>query len=176
MNTSYNKSRIIEHGWKNVLKNTFGLSSSLPNPYRNKENNMNENPTSNRVRKRRVPVYHHKRSWIYPLMTSRSRDRPSSSGCKSTLTVSTKNKNLNCEMEQKNECREIIIRPEGLKRPRQFNRALRNSIAIEMVGVMEEENVLGSTAKKIRKINCSKNGDLSITDLEQECDILFSCK
>ena len=176
MNTSYNKSRIIEHGWKNVLKNTFGLSSSLPNPDRSKENKMNENPTFRRVHKRRIPVYHHKRSRIHPPTTSLSRDKHSSSGCKSTLKVSTTKKDLNCEMEQKTKCREIMMRPENLKRPRQFDRALRNSIAIETGGIMEGENVLGSREKKIRKINCSKNGDLSITDLEQECDILFSCK
>ena len=69
-----------------------------------------------------------------------------------------------------------MMRPENLKRLRQYDRALRKSIAIETGGIMEGEHVLGSTVKKIRKIGCSKNGDLSITDLEQECDILFSCK
>ena len=30
MNTSHNKNRVIEHGWKNVFKNVFGNTSSIP--------------------------------------------------------------------------------------------------------------------------------------------------
>ena len=41
---------------------------------------------------------------------------------------------------------------------------------------MEVENVLGCTANNKRKISCSKNDDLLITDLEQEIELLFGCK
>ena len=33
MNTSHNKNRVIEHGWKNILRNTLGLSPKSSNAY-----------------------------------------------------------------------------------------------------------------------------------------------
>ena len=175
-NTSYNKSRIIEHGWENVLKNTFGLSPNLPSPDGCEINKMNENPTSNRVRKVRVPVNQYKRSRIHPQTTSHDVKKHSSVSFPSTLKVSTTNNFLNCDMEQKNNRREIMMRPEKLKRARPVNKTSKNLFATETRGFVEGENELGCTAKRIRKSNCSKNGDLSITDLEQESEVLFSCR
>ena len=46
MNTSHNKRRIIEHGWKNILRNTFESPSraTRPAPY-----------TSNQLKSPKVP-------------------------------------------------------------------------------------------------------------------------
>ena len=177
MNTSYNKGRIIEHGWKNVFKNTFGLSPDMPNPDGSKENRIIANQDSNTVPKRRLSVSsQYKRYRIHPQTTSHHVSKPPSSGCTSTLKVPNTKKILDCKMEPKIERREMMMIAEKLKGPQQVDRALKNLVSVETEGILEGENVLGCTANNIRKISCSENGDLTITDLEQESEVLFGCK
>ena len=176
MNTSHNKRRIIEHGWKNILRNTFGLSPDLPNPNCGKENRLIENQSSDRARKRRVTVNQYKKGKIHPQMTSRDVNRPSPGLCGPKLKIVITEDFSDCTMgEDKKRC-EILMRPDELKQPLQIDRASKNLLNIETGGFMERQNILGCTVKKMRKRSCSKNGALSITDLEQECEILFSCK
>ena len=176
MNTSYNKGRIIEHGWKNVLRNTFGLSPEMPNSNGSQENRIIATQVSNRVSNRRLPITQYERYRIHQQTTSRHVNKPPSSGCTSTLKVSNTKKFLDCKMEPKNNRREVRMIPEKLKGPQQVDGALKNLVSVETGGTMEGENVLAGTANNIRKISCSENGDLTITDLEQESEVLFGCK
>ena len=172
MNTSYNKGRIIEHGWKNVLKNTLGLSPGMPNRDGCEENRISASQAINRVPKRQLPLIQNERYRIHPQTTSRH----VKSGCTSVLKVTNTKKHLDCKMEPQNKRREVIVIPEKLKGSRKVDRASKGLISIETGGIMKGDNVLGCTENEIRKISCSKNGDLSIINLEQEGELLFSCK
>ena len=70
MNTSHNKLRVIEHGWRNVLRNTFGLSLILSDKDCNQRNKIDENKTSNRLKNKRNTVYPDKRGQVHSRMTS----------------------------------------------------------------------------------------------------------
>ena len=176
MNTSHNKRRIIEHGWKNILKNTFGLSPDLQNPNRGKENRMIENQSSDRARKRRVTRNQYKKRRIDRQMTSRDVNKPSSAVCRSKVKIVITEDFLDGKMEENKKRCEILMRPDKLKQSLQIERSSKNLLSIETGAFMERQNILGCTVKKIRKRSCSKNGALSISDLEQECETLFSCK
>ena len=177
MNTSYNKGRIIEHGWKNVLKNTCGLSPDMTNPDGCSDNRIIADQASNTIRKRRLPISsQYTRYLIHSQTTSRHVNKPPSSDCTSTSKVPTTKIFLDCKMEPNNKKREVMMIPETLKGPQHVDRALKNLVSIKTGGIVEGENVLDCTANNIRKFSCSENGDLTITDLEQESEVLFGCK
>ena len=176
MNTSHNKRRIIEHGWKNILKNTFGLSHDLPNSNCCKENRMIENQSPDRARKRRVTVNQYKKRRIHPQITSRDVNKPSPRISRSKLKIVITEDSSDCKMgENKKRC-EIMMIPDELKQFRRIDRTSKNLLSIEKGAFMERKNILGCKEKNRRKRSCLENGALSVTDLEQECEILFSCK
>ena len=87
MNTSHNKRRVIEHGWRNVLRNTFGLSSMPSNPDCNQGAKINENKTSSSFQKRRNAVYPYNEGQVRSQMISHNLGKSSPTGSTSTLVV-----------------------------------------------------------------------------------------
>ena len=87
MNTSNNKGRVIEHGWRNVLRNTFGLSPIPSNPEGNLGTKMSENKSSSRLRKGRNAVYPYKRGKVHSQILSHEQGTSLPTGLTSTLVV-----------------------------------------------------------------------------------------
>ena len=170
MNTSHNKHRVIEHGWKNVLRNTFGLSVTPSNQDCNLRAKINENKTSSRLQKRQKAVYPQKRGQEHSRMISHDLDKTLSAGFTSTSVVARAEDVSDCENRNKKKPLEIMMIPEKLEHVYQTRRPRVNSIGD--VGNIEFE----CKTNRVRKASCSKNGKILLYDLEQESGVLFSCK
>ena len=112
MNTSHNKRRVIEHGWKNVLRNTFGLSVTPSNQDCNLRAKINENKTSNGLQK----------SQVYSQMISHDMDKSLPTGSTSTLVVDAAKEASDCKGQKQKKPLEIIMNPEKLERAYQMDR------------------------------------------------------
>ena len=167
MNTSHNKGRVIEHGWKNILRNTLGLSPKSSNSNSNQERERVENEISSRSRKKRA-----KRHGMSSKIASSTTDKPSLIGSTSILK-----KAIN---EDVSECRnvnqeraEIIMNPSTLERPDQ---TIISTITKEMESVKKCQGKMDFTANRSSKIGRLKNNKLVVTDLELESENVFSFK
>ena len=167
MNTSHNKGRVIEHGWKNILRNTLGLSPKSSNSNSNQERERVENEISSRSRKKRA-----KRHGMSSKIASSTTDKPSLIGSTSILK-----KAIN---EDVSECRnvnqkraEIIMNPSTLERPDQ---TIISTISKEMESVKKCQGKMDFTANRSSKIGRLKNNKLVVTDLELESENVFSFK
>ena len=167
MNTSHNKGRVIEHGWKNILRNTLGLSPKSSNSNSNQERERVENEISSRSRKKRA-----KRHGMSSKIASSTTDKPSLIG-----TTSILKKTIN---EDVSECRnvnqeraEIIMNPSTLERPDQ---TIISTITKEMESVKKCQGKMDFTANRSSKIGRLKNNKLVVTDLELESENVFSFK
>ena len=54
MNTSHNKLRVIKYGWKNVIKNIFGMSNTSVDSNENSTDHRNNNSSSNQENRNRL--------------------------------------------------------------------------------------------------------------------------
>ena len=161
MNTSHNKTRIIEHGWKNVLRNTFGISSSPQNPDRRQEKETSENKIFRKFPKGKPMMYQYNRSRINPRMVSRDIDMSLYTGSAKTSKAALEKSLLPCHGQRKKQEAEIMLSPEGLEGSRQTDRTI---------------IILGSAERPLTKTNRDENSKLTLIDLEQEGEDLFSCK
>ena len=169
MNTSHNKNRIIEHGWRNVLRNTFGL---LPKPSHvdcSPGKKMNENKTSNTIHKRRDAGWRYKRGQVHPHL---SHDLGKSLPTGSTLILKTAFKDdlPDDHIHQRNKRLEIMMRPEKLELTCQMDQPIVSLIT------NRGNNVLDSKQNRRPKRSCSTNNQVVLTDLEQHSEDVFGCK
>ena len=167
MNTSHNKRRVIEHGWKNVLRNTFGLSQIPSNPDCNQRKEKNKNKTSSR---RQNAVCPYKKGQVHSQMISHDLNKSLPAVSTSTSVVACAEEGSDCKNRNKKKPLEILMIPEKLERVYQTRRPRVNSIGD--VGNIEFE----CKTNRVRKASCSKNGKILLYDLEQESGVLFSCK
>ena len=167
MNTSNNKRRVIEHGWRNVLRNTFGLSSLPSNPDCNQRKDMNKNKTSSR---RRNAVCPYKQGQVHSQMISHHLNKALPAVSTSTSVVARAEEVSDCKNRNKKKPLEIMMIPEKLERVYQTRRLRVKSIGD--VGNIEFK----CKTNRVRKASCSKNGKILLYDLEQESGVLFSCK
>ena len=170
MNTSNNKSRVIEHGWRNVLRTTFGLSPIPSNPDCNHRAQMNENKTSSRLRKRRNAVHQDKKGQIHSQIISHDLGKSLPTGSTSTLVVTAAGEVLDCKGQKQKKPLEIMMNPEQLERVYQMNRP-----KISLIG-NGDKNVLEFKANRVKKIRFSEKGQIIFSDLEDESEFLFGCK
>ena len=170
MNTSNNKLRVIEHGWKNVLRNTFGLSPMTSNPEGNQGTKMSESKTSSRLKKGRNAVYPYKRGQVHSQMIFHDPDKSSTAGFTSTSVVARVEEGLDCKTKKKKKPLEIMMNPAKLERVYRLHRPKVNIIGDG------SSNALKCKTNRVEKINCSENGKKLLYDLEQESEVLFSCK
>ena len=152
MNTSNNKSRVIEHGWRNVLRTTFGLSPMPSNSDCNHRAQMNENKTSSRLRKRRNAVYQDKKWQVHSQMISHDLGKTLSTGSSSTLVVTTAEIVSACKGQKQKKPLEIMVNPEKLERAYQMHPP-----KIGLIG-NEDKNALECKANQVKKIRLSENG------------------
>ena len=158
MNTSHNKRRVIEHGWKIVLRNTFGLSVTPSNQDCNLRAKINENKTSNGLQK----------SQVYSQMISHDMDKSLPTGSTSTLVVDAAKEASDCKGQKQKKPLEIIMNPEKLERADQMDRP-----KLSFIGD-GDNRVLECKATRVTKTGCSENGKILVYDLEQESEFLFS--
>ena len=170
MNTSHNKRRVIEHGWKNVLRNTFGLLPTPSNPVCNQPNKISGNKTSSRPKEKRSAVHPYERGQVHSQMISHDLDQSLPTGSTSTLVVASAEEASDCKGQTQKTPLEIIMRPEKLDRAYQSHRPKINLI------VNVDNSVLECKANPATTRNCSENGKILVSDLEQESEFLFSCK
>ena len=170
MNTSHNKRRVIEHGWKNVLRNTFGLSPTPSNPDCNQPKQISGNKTSSRSKQKRNAVYPYKRRKVHSQMISHDLGQSLHTGSTSTLVIAAAEEASDCKGQNEKKPLEIIMKPEKLERAYQSHRPKINLIA------NVDNSVLECKVNQATKRNCSENGKMLVSDLEQESEFLFSCK
>ena len=168
MNTSHNKRRVIEHGWKNVLRNTFGLSPTPSNPNYNEPNKISGNKTSSRPKQKRSAVHPYKRGQLHSQMKSHDLGQLLPTGSTSTLVVAAAEEASDWKGQKQKKPLEIIMRPEKLERAHQSHRP-----KINLIGNVDN-SVWG--CKGDRTTKRSENGKILVSDLEQESECLFSCK
>ena len=157
MNTSHNKYRIIDHGWRNVLRNTLGISSTPQNVDCGQGKDRMENKNVGELTKRNKC---HRRT-INHQMLSRDDNISLNTGSAAKLkAVGTENLSKSNEQPKKKQL-EIILIPNHLKRQRQIYGSI---------------NIFGCEEKPPTKTNRLKTGKLILIDLEKEGEVLFSCK
>ena len=157
MNTSHNRHRIIEHGWRNVLRNTLGISSTPLNLDCSQGKERMENKNVGELTKRNK--YH--RHTINHQMLSRDNHISLNTVSAATLKgVGSENLSKSNEQPKKKQL-EIMLIPNHLKRQRQIYGSI---------------NILGCEEKPPTKTNRLKTGKLILIDLEEEGEVLFSCK
>ena len=167
MNTSHNKRRVIEQGWRNIFRSTFGFSPMPSNPDCIKRKEMKENKTSSR---RRNAVCPYKKGQVHSQMISHDLNKSLPAVSTSTLVVARAEEVSDCKNRNKKKPLEIMMIPEKLECVYQTRRPRVNSIGD--VGNIEFE----CKTNRVRKASCSKNGKILLFDLEQESGVLFSCK
>ena len=167
MNTSNNKSRVIEHGWRNVLRTTFGLSPTPSNPDCNHRAQMNENKTSSRLRKRRNAVHQDKEGQVQSQIISHKLGKSLPTGSTSALVVTTAEEVSDCKGQKQKKPLEIMMSPEKLERAYQMHRP-----KISLIG-NGDKKVLECKANRVKKIRFSENGKILPSDLEEESEFLF---
>ena len=170
MNTSHNKRRVIEHGWGNVLRNTFGLSLSPSDQDCNQGGKVDENKTSSRLKNKRNAVYPDKRGQVHSQMISQDLDKSLSTGSTSTLVVDATKDASDYKGQKQQKPLEIMINSENLERAYQMDRP-----KLSLIGT-GDNSVLESKANRVTNRVCSENGKILVYDLEQESEFLFSCK
>ena len=170
MNTSHNKRRVIEHGWKNVLRNTFGLTPSPSNPDCNQPKNKGVKKSSSKSKQKRSTVYPYKRGQVHSQMISHDLGQSLPTGSASTLVVAAVEKASDCKDQKQKKSLEIIMKPEKLHREYQIHRP-----KISLIG-NGDNIVLECKTNQATKRDCSGNGKILVCDLEQESEILFGCK
>ena len=167
MNTSHNKRRVIKQGWRNVLRSTFGFSPMPSNPDCNQRKEMNENKTSSR---RRNAVYPYKRGQAHSQMIARDLDKSLPASSISTSVVARAEEVSDCKKKKKKKPLEILMNPDKLERLYRMHHPKVNLIGD--VGNI----VLECKTNRVKKTTCSENGKILMYDLEQEGEVLFSCK
>ena len=170
MNTSHNKNRIIEHGWRNVLRNTFGLS---PKPSRvdcSPGKKINENKTSNTINKRRDAGCRYTRGQIHPTILSHDVGKSLPTGSILVSKVAFEQDFPDDHIHQRNKRLEIMIRPEQLELPCQMHRPIVSLIS------NRGNNVLEYKQNGSLKRNRSANDQVVLTDLEQHSEDVFGCE
>ena len=170
MNTSHNKRRVIEHGWKNVLRNTFGLSPTPANPDCNHPKKISVKKTSIKCRQKRSAVYPYNRGQVHPQMISYDLGQSLPTGSTSTLVVDAVEEASGCKGQKQNKPLEILMQPEQLERAYRIHRP-----KINLIG-NGDTSVLECKANRATKRNFSENGKILVSDLEQKSEYLFSCK
>ena len=170
MNTSHNKRRVIEHGWKNVLRNTFGLSPTPANPDCNQPKKISVKKTSTKSKQKRSAVYPYKRGQVHPQIISQNLGQSLPTGSTSTLVVAAVEKASGYKCQKRKKPLEIMMKPETLERTYQIHRP-----KMSLIG-NEDGSILECKANQATKRNCSENGKILVSDLEQESEFLFSCK
>ena len=170
MNTSHNKRRVIEHGWKNVLRNTFGLSPTAANPDCNHPKKISVKKTSSKSKQKRSAVYPYKRGQVHPQMISHDLGQSLPTGSTSTLVVAAVEEASGRKSQKQHKPLEILIQPEQLERAYQIHRP-----KISLIG-SGYNSVLECKAAQATKRNFSENGKILVSNLEQESEYLFSCK
>ena len=91
-------------------------------------------------------------------------------GSTSTLVVAAAEEASDCKGQNEKKPLEIIMKPEKLERAYQSHRPKINLIA------NVDNSVLECKVNQATKRNCSENGKILVSDLEQESEFLFSCK
>ena len=170
MNTSNNKSRVIEHGWRNVLRTTFGLSPMPSNPDCNHRAKMNENKTSRKLRKRRNSVHQSKEGQVHSQIISHNLGKSLPTGSTSALVVTAAEEVSDCKGQKQKKPLEIMMNPEKLERAYQMHRS-----KISLIG-NGDKKVLECKANQVKKIRLSENGKILVSDIEEESEFLFGCK
>ena len=170
MNTSHNKRRVIEHGWKNVLRNTFGLSPTPSNPDCNQPKKIRVKKTSSKSKQKRSAVYPYKRGQVHPQMISHNLGQSLPAGSTSTLVVAAVEEASDCKGQKRKKPLEIMMKPEKLERTYQIHRP-----KMSLIG-NGDNSVVECKANQATKRNCSENGKILVFDLEQESEFLFGCK
>ena len=166
MNTSHNKLRVIEHGWRNVLRNTLGLSPMPYNPDRNQRGNGNETKSSSRLNKKRQnAVYPYNRGQVNS-QTISQQSLPT--GSTSTLVVAAAEKTSDCKGQKQK--KPLEMNPEKLEQAYQMDRPKGSLIGNGDISVFD------CKTNQMTKRSGSENGKILIFDLEQESELLFSCK
>ena len=166
MNTSHNKRRIIERGWKNCLRNTLGLSPMPSNPAFNPGNKMTNDKTRSTFKKKRGLVHRGKRGIEDSETRHHDPNKTFHTGSGSRLEPT----GLGDKDKKQKKPLEIIITPKTLELPCQMYPPQIGSIT------NEGNSVLRCTANPLTTSGCLGKDEILISDLEQESDVLFGCK
>ena len=170
MNTSHNKLRVIEHGWRNVLRNTLGLSPMPYNPDCNQRGKGNKTKSSSRLNKEKQnAVYPYNRGQVNSQTISHDLGRSMPTGSTSTLVVADAEKTFDCKGQKQKKPLEMM-NPEKLEQAYQMHR---QKISLISFG---DTSVFDCKANQVTKRSGLKSGKILIFDLEQESELLFGCK
>ena len=175
MNTSYNKSRIIEHGWRNILKNTFGLSATPSYSGCDRRRGSSETKNSRTLSQRQATIHPYKKDPVYPKISSPNTRNIVPTGSTSMFREDA-TKNIS-DVKQQPEKMRLDLNPGTLEKTHQIDRSIVNSLAKETGRIKEGKNGLDSVDAKLTKKSCLKrNEKLLLIDLEQESELLFGFK
>ena len=166
MNTSHNKHRIIERGWKNCLRNTLGLSPMPATPEFNPGNKMTHDKTKSTIKKRRGLVHRGKRGIVDSETRHHDPNKSFRTGSASKLEPTV----LDAKDKKQKKPLEIMINPKTLELPCQMYRPKIGSITDE------GNSVLRCTANPLTTTGCLGKDQILLSDLEKESDVLFGCK
>ena len=177
MNTSYNKSRIIEHGWRNILKNTFGLSATPSYSGCDRRRGSSETKNSRTLSQPQATIHPYKKDPVYPKISSPNTRNIVPTGSTSMFREDATKNISDVKQEPEMMRLEVIMRPGTLEKTHQIDRSIVNFLTKETGRIKGGKNGLDSVGAKLTKKTCSKrNEKLLIIDLEQESELLFGFK
>ena len=157
MNTSHNKSRIIEHGWENILRNTLGLSPKSSSPSSNQEGDRVENKTR-----------------MGSQITSYATKNSSATGFNSILKK-VKNEDFSkCKNVQNQKRVKIMMSSPTLERPDQIQETMVTSISKKLESIERCQGKMDCRTNRSTKISRLKKDEIFMTDLELESENVFS--
>ena len=168
MNTSHNKRRIIERGWKNCLRNTLGLSPTPSDPAFNPGNKVARDKMKSTFKKGRGVVHRGERGIVDSQTRHHNPNKLFHTGTASKLerTVS------DAKDKKQKKPPEIMITPKSLE-------LSDGQMYPPKIGSISDEgnnSVLRCTANPLTTSGCLGKHQILLSDLEQESEVLFGCK
>jgi hypothetical protein len=173
MNTSQNKKRIIEYGWKNVFLNLVGWQNTSQESIDNIAKDASCNQNINNKEENFIPNIHSNKIFT----TNESRNMITSNNAKNISTINTKQTAIDLgDMEQDEESpKEAVMNVIDIEEEEYQNEILQKLRSSMVQNIADKEKFIEHLNKLVVFQKCSKQGKI-VTELELESEILFNVR
>ena len=173
MNTSHNKNRILEYGWKNVLLNPVGRPSTSQET--TDDNAKKDSYNNNKSNKKETFVPNLDSNKIF--MTRESLNILTSNIAKNRSTVKTNQTRVDPgdNEQNKNSSEEAVMNVIDIEEQEYQNEILRKLLSSMAENIDEKDKFMEHLNKLVVFRECYKQGKY-LTELELESEILFNVR
>ena len=168
MNTSYNKNRIIEYGWQNMLRNLLGMAQNPPgcNESIIQQANGPFVPSKN-------PDLPHKRN-IFVVSTSDKTTKPSNSDDTSRIKSQPKLEGLSCKKRDLKCHGKLTNTMKNDNYQRHLNVSAKRDFKSSAIERIEDEKLCIRSKKQHVEFQAGYQKHTELIDLEKESNYLFN--